>query len=276
MQRKRILVYLLAVITATAVILIYETRKSVKENEKKVVPRDYPEISESGILRAVTEYNAVSYHIKDGLPEGFDFDLLTAFAKEYGLQLEITPEMSFDKRFEGTCKGIYDVLATGTLVTSHSRDSLLFTRHILTGKQVLVQRKNEGKDTTVYISNQLQLGGKKLYITAGSPGLLRIHHLIDEIADTIYVEQVEGYGPEQLMAMVAGGDIDYAVCEESIARATLPAFSNLDINTDISFTQFYAWGVNRRSHALLDTLDRWLGRYMQTEEYGKLYKKYFN
>lgn len=92
----------------------------------------------------------------------------------------------------------------------------------------------------------------------GSPALLRIHNLIDEIADTIYINEVELYGPEQLLAMVSGGDIDYAVCDENIARASIDDFPNLDINTDISFTQFYAWGVSKHSPALLDSLNVWL------------------
>ncbi len=37
------------------------------------------------------------------------------------------------------------------------------------------------------------------------------------------------------------GDIDYAVCDESIARAVTDSIPQIDINTDISFTQFYSW-----------------------------------
>lgn len=101
----------------------------------------------------------------------------------------------------------------------------------------------------------------------GSPALLRIHNLIDEIADTIYINEVELYGPEQLLAMVSGGDIDYAVCDENIARASIDDFPNLDINTDISFTQFYAWGVSKHSPALLDSLNVWLNDFVQTPKY---------
>lgn len=110
----------------------------------------------------------------------------------------------------------------------------------------------------------------------GSPALLRIHNLIDEIADTIYINEVELYGLEQLLAMVSGGDIDYAVCDENIARASIDDFPNLDINTDISFTQFYAWGVSKHSPALLDSLNVWLNDFVQTPKYKKLYNKYFN
>lgn len=85
-------------------------------------------------------------------------------------------------------------------------------------KQVLVQRKLENvPDSSLFIKSQLDLAGKTLHVVKGSPSILRIRNLGNEIGDTIYVEEIEKYGPEQLIALVAHGDIDYAVCDESIA-----------------------------------------------------------
>ena len=264
-------------ITGGIVVLIITMLFTGKEKKQhKTIPRDYPEILASGILNAVTEYNAISYHVKEDTIVGFDYELLNAFAKDKNLKLAITPEMSFEKRLEGICNGEYDVLATGTVITTRSKDSLLFTKHILLSKQVLVQRKKEKGKDSLYINNQLELGHKTLHIIEGSPSLLRIHNLINEIADTIYIKEIKEYGPEQLLAMVSAGDIDYAVCDENIASASLTSFPNLDISKDISFTQFYAWGVNKHSPVLLDSLNHWLDRYMKTKEYTDLYKKYFN
>ena len=116
---------------------------------------------------------------------------------------------------------------------------------------------------------------KTLNVIKGSPSILRIRNLSNEIGDTIYVNEIDKYGSEQLLAMVAHGDIDYAVCDESIAKACIDSLPQLDINTDISFTQFYAWGISKQSPALLDTLNNWLKNYTATKEYKKLYKKYY-
>ena len=77
------------------------------------------------------------------------------------------------------------------------------------------------------------------------------------------------------MAMVAESDIDYAVCDESIAKKSLRLFPNVDIHTDIGFTQLYAWGVNKRSTALLDSLNHWLNQFVQTKEYQSIYNRYY-
>lgn len=273
MKKKKIIRYLLIAAAVGIGIVLMNTHRKVEPPGYR--PRDYAEIAASGVLRAVTEYNSVSYHVKGDTTEGFDYELLNAFAAEKGLRLEMTPVMSYEERLEGICRGRYDLLAAGTLVNARSKDSLRFTRTLLQGKQVLVQRKAAVPGDSLFLTNQLQLAHKHLYVVKGSPALLRLHHLINEMADTIYIEEVELYGPEQLLAMVAGGDIDYAVCDERIARNLLPEFPDLDISTDISFTQFYAWGVGHRSPALLDSLDTWLEDYMATPAYQHLIRKYF-
>lgn len=249
---------------------------SHREPHQEFTPRDYPDIVRSGILRAVTEYNSISYHVGQDSISGFDYELLNAFAQSKHLQLEMTPEMSFEERLKGITEGKYDLIATETVVTTRSKDTLLFTHPLLLSKQILVQRKLEKGKDSLYIHNQLELGGKTLHVVKGSPALLRIHNLINEIADTIYIQEVDQYGPEQLMAMVSGGDIDYAVCDENIAKANIRLYSNLDVDTDISFTQFYAWGVAKHAPVLLDSLNAWLDQYTKSEDYRKLYKKYFH
>lgn len=247
-----------------------------KKREAYTVPRDYPEIVASGILRAVTEYNSISYYADGDTVNGFHYELVKAFANSKGLKLEITPEMNFSNKLNGILEGKYDILANSTMITSASKDSLLFSHPILLSKQVLVQRKPAGDTDSSYIHNQLELARKTLHVVKDSPVILRIHNLSNEIGDTIYINEVDKYGAEQLLAMVAYGDIDYAVCDESIAQGSLDDFPQLDIKTAISFTQFYSWGVSKHSPILLDSLNSWLETYIHTPEFKQLRKKYYN
>lgn len=260
------------IIIAISMIVI-NTRR---EKHTETSPRDYKEIASDGVIKAVTEYNTLSYHVAGDTLQGFDYELLHAFASTKGLKLEMTPEMSVQKRIEGVLNGQYDILAVGTAITSRQKDSLLFTHPILLGKQVLIQRKVQSPRDSNFIHSQLDLAHKLVYVCSGSSAQLRIHNLMEEIADTIYLKEVKHYGPEQLMAMVAGGDIDYAVCDAGIAQAVIRNFPQLDISTDIGFTQFYAWAVSKHSPILLDSLNKWIDNYTHTQAYNKLYQKYFN
>ena len=237
-------------------------------------PRRYEEIIRSGVLRAVTEYNSISYHAQADSIGGLHYELLQAFAESKGLKTEITPEMSVEKRIEGIQLGIYDLLANNVLISSERKDSLLFTSPILLSRQVLVQRKPTEMNDQNYINSLLDLAGKTVHVVKESPSILRIHNLSNEIGDTIYIKEIEKYGQEQLLAMVAAGDIDYAVCDESIALTAANDLPRLDFETTISFTQFYSWGVNKENTILLDSLNAWLDSFKQTEAFQKLLKKY--
>ena len=238
-----------------------------KKEIHKGHPRDYAEIAADGTLHAATEYNSTL--------SGFHYELIEAFARDHGLQVAITPEMSFNERLEGLANGRFDVIAYGILATSELKDSLLLTSPIVLNRQVLVQRKTDSPDDSLFIKSQLDLAGKTLNVVEGSPSILRIRNLGNEIGDTIYIKEVEKYGSEQLIALVAHGDIDYAVCEESIARAAADSLPQIDINTAISFTQFYSWGVSKQSPVLLDSLNTWLERFKKGKEYRKIYKRYY-
>lgn len=271
MKKSRLLKYILlgvvAALVATFVLPEKETRKGY--------PRDYAAIAAEGILRAATEYNSISFYVDGDTLSGFHYELIEAFAREHGLKVAIMPEMSFNERLEGLAEGKYDVIAYGILATSELKDSLLLTSPIALNRQVLVQRKPTAPDDSLYIKSQLDLAGKTLNVVKGSPSILRIRNLGNEIGDTIYIKEIEKYGSEQLIALVAHGDIDYAVCDESIARAAADSLPQIDINTAISFTQFYSWGVNKQSPVLLDSLNTWLEKFKQGKEYKEIYGKYY-
>ena len=237
--------------------------------------RDYTEIVKSDTLYATTEYNSISMVAGSDSIEGFHLELVEAFAREHGLNVLITPEMSMAQRLQGLATGKYDLIADGIPVTSGRDDSLLFAYPIARSSQVLVQRKALNKeDTLKFIKSQVDLGRKTVYVVKDSPAIMRINNMIEEIGDTIYINMVERYGTEQLLAMVAYGDIDYAVCDRNIAQLVADSLPQLDLSVPIGFTQLYAWGVNKQSPILLDSINAWMERYQKTKAFKTLVKKY--
>lgn len=245
-----------------------------KPHVPQAQPRDYPQIAAEGVIRVVTEYSLTSYFFDGDTLAGFHYELMQAFAKSHGLKCEISAEMAFDRQLEGLASGEYDLIAHGVLATSELKDSLLLTVPIVLNRQVLVQRKDTTDGDSLFIKSQLELAGKTVHVVKDSPSILRIHNLSNEIGDTIYIREIERYGAEQLIALVAHGDIDYAVCDESMASALVDSLPQIDIGTAIGFTQFHSWAVSKQSPILLDSLNCWLERYKQGKDYKKLCRKY--
>ena len=270
----RLLRYLIPVIIVLALFFCF--RRCDNQQKQPLPPRDYADIIREGVLRVATEYNSISFYVDGDTVTGFNYELIQAFGRDKGLRVDISPYMSFEDRLRGLSEDRYDVIAYGILATSKLKDSLLLTSPIVLNKQVLVQRKATGENDSLYIRSQLDLAQRTLHVIEGSPSILRIQNLGNEIGDTIYIKEIEKYGSEQLISLVAHGDIDYAVCDESIARAAADSLPQIDINTAISFTQFYSWAVSKQSPVLLDSLNAWLDRFQKEEEYQKIYKKYYD
>ena len=118
---KKYLKYSIMGILAVIVSSLFLKPKKTEENN---TVRNYKQIIQSGVLKAVTEYNAFSFHAQEDTISGFHYELLQAFAKSKNLKTDIRPEMSLEKRIEGVENGEYDILANNVLKTSNRKDSI--------------------------------------------------------------------------------------------------------------------------------------------------------
>jgi membrane-bound lytic murein transglycosylase MltF len=75
--------------------------------------------------------------------------------------------------------------------------------------------------------------------------------------------------------MVASGEIEYTVCDEKVAIQLSEKLPEIDIETDISFTQIESWAVRIDSPILLDSVNSWLIRFKETREFKNLIAKYY-
>ena len=105
--------------------------------------------------------------------------------------------------------------------------------------------------------------------------MLRLNNLSYEIGDTIHVVENTTYEAEQLVMMVASGEIEFTVCDEKVAIQLSEKFPEIDIETDISFTQIESWAVRINSPILLDSVNSWLNRFKETHEFKNLIEKYY-
>lgn len=273
MKSKKLLIayVVLLIIAITTMVQLWRFKNTPKE----IHLRDYPEIKQEGILRVVTEYNQSGYYIAGDTIEGFHYELSQAIAKISGLEVQTHLVMSLSESFAMLSDNQSDVIARNIPITSEIKEDFLFTEPIVLNKQVLVQRTEKANNGIKPIRNQLDLAQKTLYIPKDSPALLRLQNLGHEIGDTIFVKEEEVYSSEQLAIMVAKGDIDYAVCDQQIARLSKGQLPEIDIDTDISFTQLQSWAVRKSSPILLDSLNSWLTQIRESGLYDEIYKRYY-
>ena len=236
-------------------------------------PKDSPEAMHSGgdTLDIAIEYSPVTYYTYEDTLGGYNYDLLRIMSHNAGRPMKFHPIVTLEKALDGLETGRYDVVVAQFPMTAVDTSRLSFTQPIYIDQQVLVQRR--GRQA---IHSQLDLAGDTVWVVKESPMIARIASLSREIGDTIYIHVEELYGPEQLMMMVAAGDIRYAVVNRSIARAMATKLPNLDRSVAISLSQFQSWMVAKQRQGLCDTLNQWHNEVKRdTATYLGLQRRYF-
>jgi membrane-bound lytic murein transglycosylase MltF len=236
--------------------------------------RDFREIDDEKILRVVTEYSAAGYYVSGDSVAGFHYELCKALEKHFGWKVEFFPENNLANAVAGLKRQKYDLIARNIPVTTENREDLLFTDPLLLDCQILVQRQAGYNGGVPPVRNQIELGGKTLYVPENSPGILRLRHLAEEIADTICVIEEKQYAAEQLIILVARGDIDFVVIDRQTAQRYRKRYPELDIETDIGFTQLQSWAVRRESPVLRDSINAWFNVFKAGNDFARVLKKY--
>lgn len=257
-------------------IAMFFLRKQSHSKTTHYLIRDYPQIKKSGELNAVTDYNSIGYFISGDTVAGFQYELLRRLEKDWGIKVNIFLDNNLDENLKGLFSQRYDIVARSIPINSELKSKVAFTQSIILNKQVLVQRRAEYNKGKKPIRQHLDLAKKTIYLPAHSPVILRIDNLSREIGDTIYVVQDPTYEAEQLIMKVASGDIDFTVCDEKIAQRMAKRLPEIDVETDISFTQFDSWAVRKDSPVLLDSLNAWFTNLKKTEEFEQIRAKYFS
>jgi len=175
-----------------------------------------------------------------------------------------------------------DIIAINLTKTKERSKIIDFTIPHSQTKQVLVQRKPDNwreltKDEidSKLIRNQLDLANKVVYVQKGTSYAERIKNLSDEIGDHIIIIEKADLEVEQLIELVASGEIEYTVADENIAMVNQTYYPILDIETAISFPQNLAWGVRKEDDSLKMAINKWLKDFKKTLDYALIYNKYF-
>lgn len=271
-NRRNLYLFLLIVAVGTMILLRYMRSGDA---DRILLPRDYKDITASGELNVVTDYNSIGYFVSGDTARGFQLEMMQALEKEWGLKVNLFLENSLEENLEGLLQQRFDLVARNIPVNIQLKDSFAFTDPLTLNKQVLVQRRALFNDSIEPIRQQLDLAKKTIHVPGESPAILRLNNLSHEIGDTIYVKEDPTYETEQLVMMVATGDIDFTVCDEKVAERLAASLPEIDIETDISFTQLESWAVRRDSPQLLDSLNSWLDRFRETRAFKQIYEKYY-
>lgn len=271
-NRKLKLIAGLSVLAVLIIVLLLIGKKK----DFHIEHSDFDAIKNSGRLRIATEKSNVGFKIGNKTVDGFNYELVKAFADSMGLELEINLVSNVDSAIYGLWEHKYDLIANNIPNTSDMNNRLNLTVPILTTRQMLIQRNNNDSiEGDSLLEDHHLLKNEKIYLAAGSPFRMRLDNLSNELADTLNIVEVPNLTTEELVKAVSEGKIKFTICDELQARKLSRDFSNIDFSVPVGFNQQFCWAVDKKSEKLRDKLNLFLSDFLISDEFWAIYRKYY-
>jgi membrane-bound lytic murein transglycosylase F len=262
------------------------------------VARDLDAIHESKELRAVFTFNSTGYFIYRGETMGYEYELLSIFARESKLRL--VPVVVRDSKllFEKLNLGEGDVVAAQLAATTDQTE-VGMTNGLYATSPVVVQRSGqspaagttpgvakaiarEERETTPdqltlrarLVNTPAELAGQRVHVPLTSPyrtTLLELNNALDQDIDVVEVDE----SSDRLIQELAEGEIEFTVAAENLAALKTGEYTNLVVKPVIGPPQPVVWAVRRNAPQLLDALNRWIEAKRKSGLLAVLYRKYF-
>lgn len=216
-------------------------------------------------------YSPLSYYTYDDTLGGLNYDILRRMAADLDRPVKFVPVVSIDRSLRALRDGGIDLFASLPVTAAMKRD-YLFTEGVYTDRQVLVQRRLP--DGSLRAASVLDLAADTIHIEKNSAARERLENMAREIGADITITSHTDLSDEYLVLKVLNGDFRYAVVNGRMAAIMAAKHPQLSVDTQIGFTQFQAWLTRRSDTRLLETVDRWLTDFKQTDDYATLLRRY--
>ncbi|MDZ7683525.1 MAG: transporter substrate-binding domain-containing protein [Fodinibius sp.] len=115
-----------------------ETEKELRVSVVDPVDRDLADIKRSGTLRMITRYSSNTYFLHQGLEWGFEYELVSKFAKKHDLALEVVVIGPNENPYDLLNSGKGDLIAANYTATEERKKYVEFTRPYNIVNQLLV------------------------------------------------------------------------------------------------------------------------------------------
>src|SRR3954452_977730 len=266
----------------------------VKAPHIEPVARDLPQLN--GVLRVLFTYNSTGYFLYRGETLGYEYELLTMFARDAKLKLEPVVIRDSSELFDHLNRGDGDVVAAQLSIPSATPPiGVAVTDSLYETAPVVVQRSPSGGSATPTVAKDLareeketpstieiraklistphDLAGQQVQIPRTSPYRQRLVELNEELTQDIDVVEVDE-SSDHLIQQLAEGEIAFTVAAENVAALKSGEYTNLIIKPAIGPPQPVVWAVRRNAPQLLGALNQWLARKRKAGLLAVLYRKY--
>ncbi len=247
-------------------------KKEPQTHRRPKVPDRRPKTlltREPGKLTVLTRNIPTVYYEGPEGAMGFEYDLVSDFARHLGLELKIVVMDSVSTVLAAMDQGRADLAAAALTRTPAREKKFTFGPDYFTVQQQVV-----GNRKKAYPRNLDELKNYQLVVLANSSYVERLRELRRQYPQ-LHWQETDDYSTDQLLARVWRGEIACTVADSNIVAINRRYFPELVVAFPISEEQPLAWLVNRREKRLAAALRRWFAAYRDSGRLAELKERYY-
>ncbi len=221
-------------------------------------------------LTVITANNSLCYYSYRGESFGFEYALVSEFARRKGMKLSVMVMNNWDDMIRAVQTGKADIIAANMQVTPERSEKVLFMKPHLYDREVVVVNRNM-KDVTFL----KDLRGEEISFIQSSFRETFIASLQSRIPGVRF-EELKNKGVEEVLADIADGRKNATIVPSLMFKVNRRYFPDLKSVGWVSDTLAFSWGVHKENRSLKEELDTFLQDILHDNFYKKVYDAYFD
>lgn len=222
------------------------------------IERDFSEIKEDGTLKMITRYSSNTYFLHQGLEWGFEYELVSKFAENHDLALEVVIVGPEENPYDMLNRGEGDLIAANYAATEERKKYVNFTRPYNLVDQVLVFSDNI-EDVPQSIE---EVAEREIPVTVrrNSSYYYRLQDLKKEGVEVPIQLVSNEKDTESLLFEISDNSSEYqaTVADDNIFQASNKYMQGLRKGPVIAENDTIAWAVRKNAPDLESELNRFL------------------
>ncbi|MGB3725463.1 MAG: membrane-bound lytic murein transglycosylase MltF [Glaciecola sp.] len=226
-------------------------------------------ILEDGVIKVGSIYGRTTYYNGPITQEGFEYELIQGFAEFLGVKLEVYPYYSYSELIDQLDAKRVDLLAANITMTQARKEAYKFGPSYQTLNFELVYQKGKDRPRSLDdVSGALTIIANDLY---REPLLSKSNEL-----NNFNWQETNEKDIEELLEMVAQGELDYTIADSNILAVARRRYANLGIGFSITDSLQLGWMLNKDTDdSLRAALLEYFGSVQASGKLAVLEDKYF-
>lgn len=232
------------------------------------------EIKEKKILNVALLNSPSTYYIGPDGPKGFEYDLLDAYAKHLGVELNITVVNTTKEALELSKDPNIHITSASLAKTKVKEKNFNFGPSYFEAQQQVICYR--GMLWQGHFPKSIEdLSGLRIVVGEDTSYSETIESLRQDGFD-INATYTSEHSTEELLAKVASNEIDCTIADSNIYALNQRYFPKIALAFSVSNREQLAWVLAQDSKELKDDMYSWLNGFNQSGEMARLKDHYYS